>query len=211
MHQQHLAGRDVRQQVLRAPADAADGLPSSRSAKFFGNGKRRSGRRASTRTKRAPSITGCRPRRTVSTSGSSGMVNLGVRRYVAPARSAALWSLSCASRDPFRLPRRAARRQAGAGRRRVPQGGAALRPDERPDVGRAASRLEGRAGHGDQSARNRDRAFALLDVAGGTGDVSFRTDRGGRPRHARDRRRHQCRHARRRARARLRAGARRCR
>ena len=48
--------------------------PSSRLLKFFGNGKRRSGRRCSTRTKRAPSITGCRPRRTVSTSGSSGMV-----------------------------------------------------------------------------------------------------------------------------------------
>jgi hypothetical protein len=26
MHQQHLAGRDIRQQIFRAPADAADGL-----------------------------------------------------------------------------------------------------------------------------------------------------------------------------------------
>jgi hypothetical protein len=27
MHQQHLAGGDIRQQVFRPPADAADGLP----------------------------------------------------------------------------------------------------------------------------------------------------------------------------------------
>src|SRR5690606_4986427 len=47
--------------------------PSSRAPKGEGRGKRRSGRRASTLSMRAPSITGCRPRRTVSTSGSSGM------------------------------------------------------------------------------------------------------------------------------------------
>src|SRR6266536_2965639 len=57
--------------------------PRSRKAKLFGKGKRRSGRRTSTRTKRAFSITGCNPRRTVSTSGSSGMVNLVGSRYVA--------------------------------------------------------------------------------------------------------------------------------
>ena len=52
----------------------------------------------------------------------------------------------------FGFRRGAARRQAGAGRRRVPHRRAPLRPDERPDVGRAAPRLEGRAGHRRQSA-----------------------------------------------------------
>src|ERR1700674_5340316 len=47
--------------------------------------------------------------------------------------------------DPFRLPRCAARTQAAPGRRRLSQSGAALRPDERPDVGRPAPRLERRA------------------------------------------------------------------
>ena len=55
-----------------------------------------------------------------------------------------------------------------------------------------------------------ERAFALLDVAGGTGDVAFRIDRRRAGRGTRvDRRRHQCRDARRRARARRRQGARR--
>ena len=57
----------------------------------------------------------------------------------------------------FGYPPGAARRQAGAGRRRLPQRGAPLRPDERPDVGRPAPRLEGRAGHGGQSAEVRTR------------------------------------------------------
>ena len=62
-----------------------------------------------------------------------------------------------ARRHPFRRPDRAAGRQAGAGGRRVPFGGAPLRPDERPDVGRAAPGLEGRAGHRGQSAQSRSR------------------------------------------------------
>ena len=71
--------------------------------------------------------------------------------------------------------RRAAGREAGAGRRRVPFGRAALRPDERPDVGRPAPRLEGRAGHrASTPPQNRTEPFALLDLAGGTGDVAFR-------------------------------------
>src|ERR1700722_12013508 len=48
--------------------------------------------------------------------------------------------------DPFRLPGCAAWRQAGDGGRCVPQRGEPLRPDERLDVGRAASRLEERPG-----------------------------------------------------------------
>ena len=47
-----------------------------------------------------------------------------------------------------------------------------------------------------------DRPFALLDLAGGTGDVAFRVVEAGGTRHARHRLRHQCRHAGRRPRAR---------
>ena len=86
-----------------------------------------------------------------------------------------------AETDRFRLPAACRWRQAGAGGRRVSCGGAALRPDERPDVGRPAPRLEGRAGHRRQSAASRQtRPFALLDLAGGTGDVAFRVVDGGR-------------------------------
>ena len=99
-------------------------------------------------------------------------------------------------RHPFRLRNRAAGRQAGLRRRRVPFGRPPLRPDERPDVGRAASRLEGRAGHRGQSAQGRRRDFALLDLAGGTGDVAFRVVKAGGAGRARHRLRHQCRHAR---------------
>ena len=69
---------------------------------------------------------------------------------------------------------RAPGRQTGAGGRRVSFGRAPLRPDERPDVGRAAPGLEGRAGHRGQSAAQSEKPFALLDLAGGTGDVAFR-------------------------------------
>ena len=47
--------------------------PVRRRTKSLGNGQRKSGRLASTLRKRAPSMAGARPRRTVSTSGSSGM------------------------------------------------------------------------------------------------------------------------------------------
>ena len=56
-----------------------------------------------------------------------------------------------------------------------------------------------------QPAARASRAFALLDVAGGTGDIAFRVARRPAGRHARDRLRHQCRHARGRPRARVRA------
>ena len=46
----------------------------------------------------------------------------------------------------LRIPRGRPRREAGPGRRRLRARGAALRPDERPDVGRHAPGLEGRAG-----------------------------------------------------------------
>src|ERR1051325_4097403 len=53
----------------RAPISA----PSSRSASIGGNGRRRSGRRNSARTMRRPVMRRARPRRTVSTSGNSGI------------------------------------------------------------------------------------------------------------------------------------------
>ena len=104
---------------------------------------------------------------------------------------------------PFRLPRRAAWRQAGAGRRRFPQRRAPLRPDERSDVVRAASGLEGCAGHGARSAEK---------PAVRAARYRRRHRRRGVPRHCgrrrantRDSCRHQCRHARCRPRARRRA------
>ena len=78
------------------------------------------------------------------------------------------------TRHHFGYADRAPGRQAGAGGRRVPFRRAPLRPDERPDVGRPAPRLEGRAGDRGQPAAKPTRPFALLDLAGGTGDVAFR-------------------------------------
>ena len=76
MHQQHLAGRQIRQQILGAPAEPArrsGPSAASRNPSATDSAGRRGAPRP--RTKRAPSIAGSRPRRTVSTSGSSGMVN----------------------------------------------------------------------------------------------------------------------------------------
>ena len=73
MHQKHVAVVEFGEQVLGAAPERRDARPSSRAAKRLGSGKRRSGRRCSTRAIVAPSRTGARPRRTVSTSGSSGM------------------------------------------------------------------------------------------------------------------------------------------
>ena len=99
MHQQHVAGGEVGEQIFRAPAEAGHGLASSRCAKSFGSGQRRSPRRSSTLVKRAPSIAGSSPRRTVSTSGSSGMVrtrrlrrrNMVNSQRHSAAGAAALW------------------------------------------------------------------------------------------------------------------------
>src|SRR5262249_50590660 len=111
----------------------------------------------------------------------------------------------------FRLPAGAARAQAGAGRRRFSQRGEALRPDERPHVGRASPRLEGHARHRHQSAA---RAAGVGATGPGVGAAvraarscrrhrrhRLSRARGRRQRHARHRRRHQRRHARGRARA----------
>src|SRR5277367_5943943 len=64
--------RSVSRDLARRPSPVTV-LPSRRATKSFGSGHRRSPRRNSTLEKRAPSIAGSRPRRTVSTSGNSGI------------------------------------------------------------------------------------------------------------------------------------------
>ena len=134
------------------------------------------------------------PRRTVSTSGSSGMINRASGRRHSVPRARALWSCpakdywpwSCsADETPISASGRCRLTTSRRWSTTCSTGRAPLRPDERPDVGRAAPRLEGRAGHRGQSAAVDERPFALLDVAGGTGDVAFRVARGGRRRHPR--------------------------
>ena len=197
-------------------------LPLSRFTKSFGSGQRRSPRCATDLVEARALHHGRRPRRTVSTSGSSGMVSTSrwdaadiaspVPARYGPAETglfpAAVRTIAMpgpAKRDPFRLPQRAAWRQAGAGRRRVPLGGAALRPDERPDVGRAASRLERRAGHGGQPAEKKA-AFHAARSGRRHRRRRLPRGRGRRAGHARHRRRHQRRDARRSAASAPRAG-----
>ena len=93
------------------------------------------------------------------------------------------------------MARNARRSDTDFGFRRVPLGdkqalvddvfhSVARRYDLMNDLmsGGPASRLEGGAGHGGQSAAEaRSRAFALLDLAGGTGDVAFRVAEAGGP------------------------------
>ena len=190
MHDQHVAGRQIGQQIFGAAAEPLDGLALEALLEVLGDrpAQVRRSRPSTFRCARLPSRA-ARPRRTVSTSGSSGMVNaafMRLRRDIrhsalrrapryGPARKGQLaqWA---AARDEthFGYRDRAARREAGAGRRRVPFGRPPLRPDERPDVGRPAPRLEGRDGHRGQSAASATVPFALLDLAGGTGDIAFR-------------------------------------
>ena len=139
--------------------------PVRRSAKRVGNGKAQIAAAAArpARSSRPP-CTGASPRRTVSTSGSSGMSDRPPRCYPALMARQRLFRygrarLLRADEPPpmsdsasFGYRERPARRQAGAGRRRVPQRRAPLRPDERPDVGRPAPALEGRAGERAQPA-----------------------------------------------------------
>ena len=72
MRQPDLAGVEVISGYLpRRSMPSTAGRAAAR--RRAGSGKRRSGRRCSTSTSRLPTSTGTRPRRTVSTSGSSGM------------------------------------------------------------------------------------------------------------------------------------------
>src|SRR5262249_7256193 len=75
--------------------------PVNRAANCSGNGNRRSARRVSTRRKRAPSSTGASPRRTVSTSGSSGTLF-----RVPDASDAHGRKQEVRHRGPYRVPER---------------------------------------------------------------------------------------------------------
>ena len=77
-----------------------------------------------------------------------------------------------------------ARGKDAARARRLLERRLALRPDERPDVGRPAPAVEGRVRPPGAAARGE----AILDMAGGTGDIAFRLARAGADG---DRRRHQ--------------------
>src|SRR5215207_5525090 len=162
--------RSATRYLARRPRDVTVRF-SSRAAKRSGKGKRRSGRRCSTRAKLAPTSAASRPRRTVSTSGSSGIdrlaawsleiANPGRFRYGSRQKVplhflviGAEGSRHDGRHHPFRLRDRPARRETEPRERGVPFRRAPLRPDERPHVGGTASALEGHAGHGGPSVQD---------------------------------------------------------
>ena len=95
------------------------------------------------------------------------------------ARQSGLW-----------LPPGCDRRKAGPRERGLRQGRRTLRPDERPHVGRPAPAVEGRFRRSCCRRPEAAQDFAVLDVAGGTGDIAFRIARAGGSRHAH----HRCRY-----------------
>ena len=100
MHEQHVAGRKIGEQIFRPPAEAGHGLALQALREIL---RQRPAQIAAMHArpwrKRAPSITGSRPRRTVSTSGSSGIARTGrwsatrlTLSDIASLAPAALWS-----------------------------------------------------------------------------------------------------------------------
>lgn len=67
-------------QIFRTAAKRLDAPAGKAFGKIFRKGKAQVGPICSTRTTVAPSMKGCRPRRTVSTSGSSGIGFLSVQK-----------------------------------------------------------------------------------------------------------------------------------
>ena len=169
-------------------------------------------------------MAGSRPRRTVSTSGSSGIVrpltvSRGLRTIASAHAPAPLWSApSNRTQDASRAgprsddrrapisasrPCRSAEKQAH-GRRRLPP--VAGRYDLMNDLMSAGlHRVWKDALVTAAAPAAATRPFRHLDVAGGTGDIAFRDPRRRRPADARHRARHQRRDAGGRARARGRA------
>src|SRR5262249_51844766 len=186
--------RSASRYVARRPRPVTS-RPSSRLTKSLGSGRRRSGRRASTRTKRAPSITGCSPRRTVSTSGSSGigLNHVGETAFVAPHAAA---RYGPADRQSMNDPRR----DTHFGYRTVDLDAKQGMVD---DVFRSVARrydlmndlMSGGLHRAWKDALvtavnppRGEQPFRLIDVAGGTGDIAFRVVAAGRweappPRH----------------------------
>ena len=205
--------------IWRAGPSPRPSCRSSRSAKSFGKRPAQvGGRRTSTCAKRAPSMAGARPRRTVSTSGSSGMVNaLSASSHSAPPRRRAMvlprkgsigqWP-AARDDDPFRLSRPC--------RSRDKQG---LVDDVFHSVARRYDLMNDLMSGGLHRAwkdalvtavnpPKGDAPFALLDRGRRHRRHRLPRGRGRRRRHARHRLRHQCRHARRRrASARTSAGS----
>jgi hypothetical protein len=165
--------------------------PVRRSAICAGKGQRRSGRFTCAFAITAPSSTGARPRRTVSTSGSSGNARFpsgdiwpGRWRGVTPRcgpltkpiTRADLGSTSPDDRqDRHDRPRISGFRRWTRPRRPGRSTASSpmsppLRRDERRDERRHPPAVEGRD---DGLARAAD-GQRLLDVAGGTGDIAFR-------------------------------------
>src|ERR1043166_6303760 len=161
-------------------------LPVRRLTKSLGNGRRRSGRLASTFTKRAPSMTGARPRRTVSTSGSSGMAEcVDSTGEFCPDVIAPIGPPRYGPSEKKVRPGRAMS-ETHFGFATVPLEDKQRRVD---DVFRSVARrydlmndlMSGGLHRAWKDALvtaidppKNDRPFELLDVAGGTGDVAFR-------------------------------------
>src|ERR1051326_5110953 len=163
---------------------ASTSAPTSRRRKFFGGGRRRSSRCPVTARNAARSIAGARPRRTVSTSGSSGTFtpSSDFRRCDSAVPAPPLWSKTM---EPA-MAENPAQRQADFGFRRVPladkQGlvddlfrRVARRYDLMNDLMSGGLHRAWKGALVTAIAPPRQaRPFALLDVAGGTGDVAFR-------------------------------------
>src|ERR1700709_2630402 len=156
--------------------------PSSRATKSFWNGNRRSLRLASALTIFEPSMTGCRPRRTVSTSGNSGMDG---RSPCDVDVIATLRRARYGLRDGEELMDRTDQ-TTHFGFRDVPLGdkqtlvnevfhSVAARYDLMNDLMSVGlHRIWKNIMIAALNPPKGDAPFALLDVAGGTGDISFR-------------------------------------
>ncbi len=151
-------------------------------------------------------MTGCRPRRTVSTSGSSGMESARHSPYegdvIAPLRRARYGPADGVIELMDRPDE-----TTHFGFRDVPLGdkqtlvndvfhSVASRYDLMNDLMSAGlHRVWKDIMVNALNPPRSDQPFALLDVAGGTGDIAFRAAEGRRHRLPRHRLRHQCRHA----------------
>src|SRR5271166_254544 len=180
--------------------------PCKLSAKAGGKGKRRSARRNSTRKMRAPTRTGARPRRTVSTSGNSGISSpsfLSVSAIDSHGRAAALWSARFGewikmqdAQSPGSTQDAGSSQNGEAsthfGYSQVPLGEkqglvddvfhkVAHRYDMMNDLMSGGLHRVWKDVLVGKAHPSRRPPFNHLDVAGGTGDVAFRVARAGGP------------------------------
>ena len=86
MHDQHVAGRQIGQQIFRAPAEPFDVLPVSGACRSPWRSASAAARRTSTLLRRAPSIAGARPRRRFRLREARAWLTLACRAHdIAPA------------------------------------------------------------------------------------------------------------------------------